>query len=433
MTPDFPPAAASRSRRTVLLLVFALTVITYLDRLCISAAMPTIAEEFHLTAAQKGWIFSAFTFAYAAFEIPSGWLGDRFGARLALTRIVLWWSAFTMLTGAAMGFWSLLGLRFLFGAGEAGAFPNIARAVSVWFPRREQGRAMSVSFIGLAIGSALTAPLVFTLLEYQTWRWIFIEFGLIGLLWCAIWHRWFRDRPEDHPGVNADELEQIQLSGAGGAGGAGGDLAPHSPSASWTKMFASSNMIFICLMYFAYGYGLYFYITWLPTYMIEALGFDRSAAKWMSALPWALSVPGFWLGGWLTDRIARATGNLKLARCGIGAAGYGASALVLLFVPRLQDPTLAAVAVAVAFCLQTTTISAAWSVCLDVGRRYAGVVTGYMNTVGNLGGAISPLVVGYAVKESGSWALPFYVMAAVLALGVVMWLSVDPRRAIFAE
>lgn len=418
------PSAASRSRHKVLLLVFALTVITYLDRLCISAAMPSIANEFHLTADQKGWIFSAFTFAYAAFEIPSGWLGDRFGARRALTRIVLWWSAFTMLTGAAMGFWSLLGLRFLFGAGEAGAFPNIARAVSMWFPWREQGRAMSVSFIGLAAGSALTAPVVFTLLEYQNWRWTFIEFGLLGLGWCLIWHRWFRDRPEDHPGVNAAELEQIQPDGP---------AAPHAHAVPWTKMFASSNMLFICLMYFAYGYGLYFYITWLPTYMIEALGFDRNAAKWMSALPWVLSIPGFWLGGWLTDGVARATGNLKLARCGIGAAGYGASALVLLFVPQIKDRTLAAIAVAVAFFFQTTTISAAWAVCLDVGRRYAGVVTGFMNTIGNLGGAISPLVVGYAVKEFGSWTLPFYVMAGVFALGLVMWLIVDPRRAVFAE
>src|SRR5215813_5406972 len=155
----------THARQTLLRLVFALAVITYLDRLCISAAMPSIAAEFNLTPDQKGWIFSALTFAYAAFEIPSGWLGDRFGARWALTRIVLWWSAFTGLTGAAFGFWSLLVIRFLFGAGEAGAFPNIARAVSRWFPHREQGRAMSVSFVGLATGSAMTAPVVLTLLQ----------------------------------------------------------------------------------------------------------------------------------------------------------------------------------------------------------------------------------------------------------------------------
>src|SRR5215510_1465487 len=165
----------THARRSLLSLVFALAVITYLDRLCISAAMPSIAAEFNLTPDQKGWVFSAFTFAYAAFEIPSGWLGDRFGARSTLTRIVLWWSAFTALTGVTIGLWSLLAIRFLFGAGEAGAFPNIARAVSRWFPDREQGRAMSVSFVGLAIGSAMTAPLVLTLLQLQSWRWAFVE------------------------------------------------------------------------------------------------------------------------------------------------------------------------------------------------------------------------------------------------------------------
>src|SRR5262245_30283115 len=148
----------THARRSLLSFLFALAVITYLDRLCISAAMPSMADEFNLTSDQKGWIFSAFTIAYAAFEIPSGWLGDRFGARLTLTRIVLWWSAFTVLTGAAFGFRSLLIIRFLFGAGEAGAFPNIARAVSRWFPEREQGRAMSVSFVGLSAGSAMTEP-----------------------------------------------------------------------------------------------------------------------------------------------------------------------------------------------------------------------------------------------------------------------------------
>lgn len=423
MNPE-PSAPASKARRSVLLLIFALAVITYADRLCISAAMPSIAAEFGLTADQKGWIFSAFTIAYAVFEIPSGWLGDRFGARLALTRIVLWWSGFTMLTGAATGFWSLLTLRFLFGAGEAGAFPNISRAVSIWFPLREQGRAMSVSFLGLATGSAITSPIVFTLLEYQNWRWAFVEFGLLGLLWCLVWHRWFRDRPEDHPEVNAAELAAIRVEAP---------AAPPSHAAPWIRMFASPNMYFICLMYFAYGYGLYFYVTWLPTYMIEAQGFDRSAAKWLAALPWVFSLPGLWLGGWLTDRLARRTGNLKLARCGLGAAGYSASAIVLLIVPQLQNRTATAVALALAYCCQAATASAAWSVCLDVGRRYAGVVTGFMNTIGNLGGALSPLVVGYAVKELGSWTLPFYAMAGVFGFGILMWLLVDPRRAIFAE
>jgi MFS transporter, ACS family, glucarate transporter len=414
----------THTRRTLLRLIFTLTVITYLDRLCISAAMPSIAAEFNLSPTEKGWIFSAFAIAYAAFEIPSGWIGDRFGARLALTRIVLWWSAFTILTGAVIGFWSLFLVRFLFGAGEAGAFPNIARAVSNWFPSAEQGRGLSAGFIGLASGSALAAPLVFTLLEFHGWRWAFVEFGVLGAFWCILWQRWFRDRPEDHPSVNKAELLEIRSDETGEAGLADIHSVP------WRALFKSANLAFICLMYFAYGYGLYFYITWLPIYLLEARGFSIGSTKWLSALPWALSAIGFWFGGWLTDYLMKRTGNLKIARCGIGAAGYAAGALAIIAVAQVENNLLAAFLLALALCFQTMTISAAWAVCLDVGKRNAGVVTGFMNTVGNIGGAIAPVVVGYAVTELHSWTLPFYVMAGVFGFGIIMWLAVDPKRSV---
>ncbi|MCI0337138.1 MAG: MFS transporter [Acidobacteria bacterium] len=421
------PEYTTLARRTLLWLIFTLAVITYLDRLCISAAMPTIAAEFNLSPTQKGWIFSAFTIAYAAFEIPSGWLGDRFGARLALTRIVLWWSAFTVLTGATFGFWSLFIIRFLFGAGEAGAFPNIARAVSRWFPSPEQGRGLSAAFIGLAVGSAMTAPLVFTLLEWQGWRWTFVEFGLIGAIWCVGWHHWFRDRPEDHPSVNEAELRLIRSDKVDEAALA---QTHHVP---WSTLLKSANLAFICLMYFAYGYGLYFYITWLPTYLLEARGFSVSSTKWLAALPWALSALAFWFGGWLTDHLVKRTGSLKIARCGVGAVGYAAGALTLVAAARVENNLLAAFLLALALGLQTVTISAAWAVCLDVGRRNAGVVTGFMNTVGNIGGAIAPIVVGYTVKEWNSWTLPFYLMAGVFGFGILMWLLVDPKRSVLED
>jgi MFS family permease len=416
----------SHARRSLLGLVFALAVITYLDRLCISAAMLSIAGEFNLTPDQKGWIFSAFTFAYAAFEIPGGWLGDRFGARLTLTRIVLWWSAFTMLTGAALGFWSLLVIRFLFGAGEAGAFPNIARAVSRWFPEREQGRALSVSFVGLSAGSAMTAPVVLTLSQRQGWRWVFVECGAAGALWCMAWRRWFRDLPEEHPAVNEAELKLIRA-------GRNEQWPEQSHRAPWKTLLTSANLAFICLMYFAYGYGLYFYITWLPTYLREARGFSVNSTKWLAAAPWMVSALAFWIGGWMTDWLARRTGNLKLARSGIGAFGYAASAVTLFAVARIEDNRAAALLLALALGFQSFTISSAWAVCLDVGRKYAGIVTGCMNAVGNVGGAIAPLVVGYAVKSWRSWTAPFYIMAAVFVFGVAMWLLLDPRKSVVLE
>jgi MFS family permease len=421
MTERAIPTSPTRARRRVLWLIFALAVITYLDRLCISAAAPAITREFNFSPAQMGWIFSAFTFAYAAFEVPSGWLGDRFGTRLALTRIVLCWSVFTALTGAATGFWSLLVVRFLFGAGEAGAFPNMARSVAQWFPASEQGRGLSVSFLGLAAGSAITAPLVFTLVEWQGWRWTFVEFGLFGAVWAWAWHRWFRDRPEDHPDVNAAELRLIR------ADESSGQELKSAHGAPWALLFRNGNLAAICAMYFAYGYGLYFYITWLPTYLINARGFSTGYARWYAALPWVLSAGAFWFGGWLTDALTRRTKNLKLARSGVGAIGYAGSALLLILVAQIENQVIAAVVLAFALCCQTLTAGAAWAVCLDVGRRNAGVVTGFMNTAGNIGGTISPLVAGYSVKEWQSWTIPFYAMAGVFVFGVVMWLLVNPN------
>src|SRR5215470_2524896 len=413
--------APSFARFRVLGLLFGMSVIMYLDRLCISAAAPSITAEFHLSPSQMGYVFSAFTLAYALFEIPSGWLGDYIGTRKALARIVLWWSIFTALTGAATGFISLILVRTLFGAGEAGAYPNMARTVSRWFPSTQQGRALSASFVGLSLGAAISAPLVFLLIQAQGWRWPFVEFGAVGALWCVIWYAWFRDRPEQHPAVNPAELKLIRSDQADASG------RGHTHQVPWAILFRSANLRWICAMYFAYGYALYFYITWLPTYLLKARGFSQSRAGFFSALPWALSVPAYWFGGWATDWISARTGSLRLGRCGVGAVGFAASAMVLVLVAITGNRVVAATLLAVALFCQMLTASAAWSACLDVGRRNAGVVTGFMNTVGNLGGALAPLVVGYAVERLGSWELPFYVTAGLLAIGTAFWLLIDPR------
>jgi MFS family permease len=415
-----PPTHA---RRNVLWLIFFLAVITYFDRLCISAAAPAITKEFNFTASQMGWIFSAFTFAYAIFEIPSGWLGDWIGTRKALTRIVICWTIFTMLTGAALGFWSLLAIRFLFGAGEAGAFPNIARTVSRWFPISEQGRGISVAFFGLAVGSAISVPIVFPLVEGFGWRWTFVLVGVVGFVWCAVWYWWFRDEPQAHPAVNEAELQLIQANKDG--------LAAQSHRVPWKLIFTSRNLLAIGAMYFAFGYGIFFYITWLPTYLIKARGFSSEYAKWFSAFPWVVSGLAFLFGGWLTDKLAKR--DLKLARRGVGMVGYAVSGLALLAVALTPNRVVAALLLAVAACFQMMTLSASWSVCLDVGRKNAGVVTGFMNMIGNFGGTLSPIVVGQAVDRLQSWTLPFYITAGVFALGVVMWLFVDPYQSVVEE
>ncbi len=408
------------ARRKVLWLIFFLAVITYFDRLCLSIAAPAITKEFGFSPSQMGWIFSAFTMAYALFEIPSGWLGDRIGTRKALTRIVICWTIFTMLTGAAMGFLSLLSIRFLFGAGEAGAYPNIARTVSRWIPLTEQGRGLSVAFFGQAVGSAIAAPIVFPLVATLGWRWTFVAIGLVGFVWCAVWYWWFRDDPSEHSAVGEVELQVIRAGKP--------DVAPTTHRVPWKILFTNKNMMAICLMYVAFSYGIFFYVTWLPTYLIKARGFSVGNARWFSALPWVVSGGAYLVGGWLTDKLAKR--SLILARRGVGMAGYLISGLTLIIVALTPDRIVAACLLAVAACFQMLTLSASWSVCLDVGRKNVGVVTGFMNMVGNIGGAISPMVVGYAVEKLNSWTIPFYVAAGVFAFSALMWMFVDPYKSV---
>jgi ACS family glucarate transporter-like MFS transporter len=411
----------------VLTFAFSLAVVTYLDRVCISAAAPFIMDALHLTVLQMSVVFSAFTLAYSLFEVPSGWLGDVRGPRRVLTRIVLWWSAFTMLTGAAAGFASLVCIRFLFGAGEAGAFPNMARALSRWFPARERGKANGVLFFGSRVGGMLSAPVALLLIGGIGWRASFVMFGLLGLVWASAWQAWYRDRPADHHAVNALELAWIEQDVAPGPPGTAAD----SHGTPWAALVRSRNLYAICTMYFAYGYGLYFYFTWLPTYLTRVLGFSRLGGGLFAALPFLLAGLANLFGGWLTDHLARTRG-LRTARCGLGCAGFLTCAGLVLASILASGPTTKALLLALALGSVDLALGACWAVCLDVGADHAGVVTGFMNTVGNIGGLIAPLVVGVAVDRWQSWTIPFYITAAVYAGGALAWLAIDPHDRICA-
>ncbi len=411
----------SRARGRLLVFAFLISVVTYLDRVSISAAAPFIMEDLHLSVLQMSVVFSAFTLAYSLFEIPSGWLGDVRGARGVLTRIVVWWSGFTMLTGLAQGMRSLVTIRFLFGAGEAGAFPNMQRAFSRWFPARERGRANGVLFLGTRVGGMLSAPIALLLIRGWGWRVTFGAIGTLGLVWAVWWHVWFRDRPADHPAVNAEELAWIEQDGA--APGAGGHAVP------WRAMARSRNIYAIGAMYFTYGYGLYFYFTWLPTYLINVLGFSVMAGGLLASLPFLLAGLANIGGGWLTDRLARTRG-LRAARSGLGFASFLTCSALVFLSTVVPQPVAKAVLLACALASVDLALGACWAVCLDIGRDHAGVITGYMNTIGNLGGLVTPLVFGYAVERLGSWILPFHITAVVYAVGAVAWLFIEPDVAV---
>jgi len=406
----------SRARFTLLRFAFALSVITFFDRVCIAAAASSIRDELRLTAIQIGWVFSAFTLAYAFFEIPSGWLGDTIGPRKVLTRIVLWWSAFTMATGIAWSFASLITCRFLFGAGEAGAFPNTSRSFSQWFPMRERGRAHGIIFMGTRLGGALAPPIAVALIAAVGWRASFWIFGIFGLFWAYAWWKWFRDDPAQHPAVNARELDIIREGGA----------AVHKHTMQW-RLLLNWNLFFICAMYFAVGYGLYFYLTWLPTYLREARAFSAAAAGLLAGLVLFMGAITSLLGGFWTDRWVKKYG-LKIGRCAVGAIALPSSGFLLAGAALTNQPLAAALLIALAAGAADLCMSAAWAMCLDVGRDSAGTVTACMNTFANIGGAIGPLVMGYSVQWFGSWSIPLLITSAVYVLGGVFACFVNPAK-----
>jgi len=406
----------TRARRTMLAFALGAMAVAYLDRVCISTAAPAIKADLGLDDAQMGYVFSAFTLAYALFEVPSGWLADRFGSRLMLTRIVLWWSAMTAATGAAQGFASLVTLRWLFGMGEAGVLPSLTRAFGRWLPARERGGAFGLTLMAAALGGAATQPLVVALLAHFSWRQAFPIFGAVGVVYAAAWFAWFRDDPRAHRSVNAAEVAVI----------GGGPPAAH-PAVPWGKLVRSRNLAALCAMYFGAIYGWYFYLTWLPTYLLRARGFELAAVGWLAALPLLGIATGSLVGGLLADVLTRRWG----ARIGLrtpGVVGLPLAALAIVAAALAQDPRTSAWCLAAAAGLAALGVAPGWSVCIAIGGRHAGVVSGAMNTFGNLGGATSPVVVGWCLTLWGSWEAPLYTVAGFYLFAALCWLGVDPTE-----
>src|SRR2546428_5921217 len=322
-------AGNTRVRHKVLAMTMALAAITYLDRVTISVTRPYIARDLGLSATQMGYVFSAFYVAYALFEIPTGWWGDRVGTRRVLTRIVCWWSAFTVLTGVAFNFSSMVAIRFLFGGGEAGALPNVARTFSRWFPRQERGTAQGIFFMSMHLAGGLTPLLVTALLVYFDWRSLFALFGSLGFVWSVAWYRWFRDSPAEHPGVGAAERELIES-------GLGADTGHALDATQWKRLLGNRTVVGLCLMYFTQAFGGTFYVTWLPAYLASR-SLTGMTAGILAGLPLILSSAADLLGGVATDRAARRLG-LRLGRITIGGGALAAHGLLTIVGAFVASP-----------------------------------------------------------------------------------------------
>jgi sugar phosphate permease len=415
-----PATRPTHVRHVVLGLTVIAYMITYMDRQVLATTRPAIMEELGISLTAMGWVTFAFRMAYASFQIPGGMLGDTIGPRRALTLVVSWWSAFTAFTALAWSATSMIVIQVFFGLGEAGAFPIATRSLSRWMRPTERGFAQGITHAGSRLGGAITPPIVaLAIVPFFGWRAAFYIFGVIGVVWSAVWFYYYRDTPEEHSGVNEAERELI----------AGGAKRKAKGPVPWRQILSHGNLWVLAVMYFFYNYNLNVYQDWFPTYLRQSKGMTLAQMGIYASLPLMAGVIGDLGGGWFSDIVLRRTGNVNLARRWPAIAGFLLSAIATVPAVLATDPKVSVACYCVAFFALEWTVGISWAVPLDIGGDYAGSVSAVMNMLGNFGGAISATVVTYTAARYG-WNVPFMITAALCLIAAAFWLKIDSSRRI---
>jgi ACS family glucarate transporter-like MFS transporter len=404
-------------------LTFALSMLLYVDRVAISTARGPITSDLGLSDTQFGWVLSAFALGYALFQTPGGLVADRFGARVALAAVVTLWSVFTALTGLARGYVTLLLYRFLFGAGEAGAYPTCARAFYNWLPVAERGLAQGINFSGARLGAAFALPAVAWLVGAAGWRLAFYLLGGLGLIYATVWWWWFRDLPEDHASVSAAERALIvERSAAVSVEAAASPLR-------FSAIARSANVWIAMGQYFASNFTFFFCLTWLFPYLQRTYGLQATQAGLLSSAPLIGGALGNWVGGSLVDLLYR-QGRWQLSRQLPAVVGFLLAATGLLGSLVVDEMYAKVLLLAIAVFGADMTLPPSWAFCIDIGRNHAGTVSGTMNMAGNIGSFITSLAFPYLLIWTGSPS-PFFIVGATLNLAAaILWTRARPDRPI---
>ena len=407
------PAAdrAYRNRRgltkqTVVLALFALSMITYVDRVCISAAKEPIASELHLSESAMGMVFGAFALGYALAQIPGGWLADRMGPRLALALVVSVWSALTAFTGAAWNLFSLVCIRFVFGISEAGAFPGSARAICNWLPSGERGRANGVLFSGSRLGGALSFPLLAFMLMRWHWRASFWILGGLGGAWAVFWFLWFRDRPENSPPVTE----------------------AHASGLSLADIFGSAPMMVAMVQYFCSNFTFFIGLSWMLPYLKSQFHLADGQAALFAMAPLLAGTVSQWISGWLVDALYRSRFRAWSRRLP-AIFGFTISVVGLLLLTKAATAGMAAGCFTLAVFGSDMTVSPGWVFCADIAGKNAGSVSGGMNMIGNLGSFVSANAFPVLAAATGSASAYFLVAAVLNSIGILCWLGMRTPEA----
>jgi ACS family glucarate transporter-like MFS transporter len=401
----------TRTRYWVVAFALSLAMIMYIQRVAISAAAPYITKEFNLTNTEMGWVFSAFAASYALMEIPMGLLGDKLGVRRILAQVVLLWSLFTALTGAAWNLSSLLVIRFMFGTGEAGCFPNLTRMLSAWLPVGERIKAQALMWAFGRWGGALAPPVALLAITQLGWRWGFVALSLLGVAWVGVFLPWFRNDPAEHKGVNAAELALLENSRA---------LVLHDHGMPWYRLLLQKDIALLGLQYFGFSYTWYFYVTWLPTWLQRVHGLTKLETAGYAMLPLAAGGIGSIVSGLLPLSVPR-----KLVAIG----GFTTTGILILIIPGVTDVKLAMALMALASFSSDLTMPISWNTCVEIGKQYTATVSSTMNMLGNFAGFVAPLLGGIILDHTNQdWNMVLRTMAVAAFMSAACWLFIDPDK-----
>ncbi|HKQ43904.1 MAG TPA: MFS transporter [Rhizomicrobium sp.] len=399
----------TRTRYWVVGFALALAMVMYIQRVAIGQAAGPISSELNLTKTEMGLVFSAFALSYALFEIPMGLMGDKLGVRRVLSYLVLFWSLCLAATGAAWNLISLLAMRFLFGAGEAGCFPNLTRMLSAWLPVGERVRAQALMWAFGRWGGALAPPVAFFVIYHFGWRVGFVMLALLGAVWVAAFLPWFRDDPGEHKGVNKAELTLLENSRA---------LVLHDHGMPWYKLLLQRDIAFLGLQYFCFSYTWYFYVTWLPTWLQQARGLTPGEAAAYSVIPLALGGLGSIVSGFLP---------LSVPRKWVAIFGFSATAILICIIPNVPGVALPMALMGLASLCSDLTMPISWNTCVEIGKQYTATVSSTMNMLGNFAGFVAPLLGGLILDSTGNdWSIVLYTMGAAAVVSAACWFFLEP-------
>lgn len=422
-------AGRTSVRVRLVAMLFVISAIAFLDRTNISVAGVQMRQDYAIDQIRLGWVFSAFLIGYAAFQVPAGWLAARIGPRRLLTIALLWWGVFSVATawvptGSAHAITLLILVRFGLGIGEAAVYPSGNQFVSRWVPAQERGKANGLIFAGVGAGSGLTPPLISAVVAYGGWRASFYVCAAIGLIAAAIWYAIARDRPQDHPAVDAAELAHIEAGLPAIDDSAAGPIP-------WRAILTSRSVWGLFLSYFAFGYVIWIFFSWFFIYLAEARGLDLKSSALFGMAPFLAMTVGCLAGGVINDAVSRRHG-LYWGRSGLAMLSFALTAVFLVIGSQVDNAPLAVLTLALGGGAIYLSQSSFWSVTADIAGRHTGVVSGLMNVGCQIGGALTASLTPWIAARYG-WAAAFGTGGGVVLVGIAAWAVVDPRRLIGRE